>query len=85
MCLLSDAGISGFQDTRISGAACVRAQVADEQVQGGYTAAEFHPDGLILGTGTADAFVRIWEARQQKVRGGMYVIQKSEGIEFVGC
>ena len=35
-------------------------------MEGGLTSAEFHPDGLILGTGTADALVRIWEVRQQK-------------------
>jgi pre-mRNA-processing factor 19 len=49
----------------------VLGQVSDAGVegglQGGYTSAEFHPDGLILGTGTADSLVRIWEARQQKV------------------
>lgn len=36
-------------------------------MQGGYTAAQLHPDGLILGAGTADGSVRIWEVRQQKV------------------
>ncbi|KAK9838127.1 hypothetical protein WJX81_002866 [Elliptochloris bilobata] len=41
-------------------------QVSDPAVEGGLTSAEFHPDGLILGTGTADALVRIWEVRQQK-------------------
>ncbi len=43
-------------------------QVNDPAVEGGLTCAEFHPDGLILGTGTADALVRIWEVRQQKAR-----------------
>ena len=38
----------------------------DPAVEGGLTSAQFHPDGLILGTGTADALVRIWEVRQQK-------------------
>lgn len=43
-------------------------QVTDDHSQvGGYTAAQFHPDGLILGTGTAESAVRIWEVRQQKV------------------
>lgn len=39
----------------------------DENIKTGYTAAEFHPDGLILGTGTADSSIYIWEARQEKV------------------
>ncbi len=43
----------------------------DPAVEGGLTCAEFHPDGLILGTGTADALVRIWEVRQQKARPGL--------------
>ncbi len=34
---------------------------------GGYSCAALHPDGLILCTGTADAAVRIWETRTQKV------------------
>ena len=37
-------------------------------MEGGYTAAEIHPDGLILGAGTADSLVRIWELRQRKAR-----------------
>ncbi|KAK9804685.1 hypothetical protein WJX72_000013 [[Myrmecia] bisecta] len=41
-------------------------QIADESVEGGYTCASFHPDGLILGTGTEESLVRIWEVRQQK-------------------
>lgn len=31
-----------------------------------YTTAEFHPDGLILATGSQDKVVRIWELRGQK-------------------
>lgn len=35
-----------------------------------YTAASFHPDGLLLVTGTADAKAQIWEMRQQKAVTG---------------
>lgn len=35
-----------------------------------YTAASFHPDGLLLVTGTSDAKAQIWEMRQQKAVTG---------------
>ena len=42
-------------------------QVEDESAGAGYTAAQFHPDGLILGVGSQDARIRIWEIRTAKV------------------
>ncbi|KAK1260514.1 U-box domain-containing protein 72 [Acorus gramineus] len=40
-------------------------QVGEASEEEGYTAAAFHPDGLILGTGTSQAQVRIWDVKTQ--------------------
>ncbi|XP_039029747.1 pre-mRNA-processing factor 19-like isoform X2 [Hibiscus syriacus] len=40
-------------------------QVEDPSNSAGYTSAAFHPDGLILGTGTAGATVRIWDVKSR--------------------
>ncbi len=37
-------------------------------MESGYQCAAFHPDGVILGTGTQDGLVLVWEVKQQKVR-----------------
>ena len=40
-------------------------QVTDDSEKVDYTAAAFHPDGLILGTGTAQSIVKIWDVKSQ--------------------
>ncbi|KAA0203070.1 hypothetical protein HAZT_HAZT004192 [Hyalella azteca] len=39
--------------------------VSDQSNSSALTAAQFHPDGLILGTGTQDATIKIWDLKER--------------------
>ncbi|KAG6514325.1 hypothetical protein ZIOFF_024678 [Zingiber officinale] len=43
----------------------IHMQVGEASSEEGYTSASFHPDGLILGTGTTGALVNIWDIKSQ--------------------
>jgi len=49
-------------------------QVSDDSKNVDYTAAAFHPDGLILGTGTSQSVVKIWDVKSQVKTMGFQTI-----------
>ncbi|CAO3597311.1 unnamed protein product [Absidia cylindrospora] len=42
-------------------------ETVDQENQSGYSAIQFHPDGMLLGAGTVDGVVRIWDVKSQSV------------------
>ncbi|KAI8994743.1 WD40-repeat-containing domain protein [Pilobolus umbonatus] len=42
-------------------------EVFDEEIQAGFTSIAFHPDGMILGAGTGNAAVQIWDVKSQTI------------------
>ena len=40
-------------------------KVGDQTTNYSLTAAKFHPDGLIFGTGTSDSLIKIWDLKEQ--------------------
>ncbi|RXG69892.1 Pre-mRNA-processing factor 19 [Armadillidium vulgare] len=51
-----------FSDIRVGRVLC---KVSDQSASSPLTAAQFHPDGLILGTGTQDAAIKIWDLKER--------------------
>jgi len=51
-----------FSDVRVGR---ILTKVSDSTSEHGLTCAQFHPDGLIFGTGTEDSMVKIWDLKER--------------------
>ena len=53
-----------FSDIR-TGKLLIKVPSSDKQPLQGLTCAQFHPDGLIFGTGTTDSVIKIWDLKER--------------------
>ncbi|WAR02735.1 PRP19-like protein [Mya arenaria] len=51
-----------FSDIRTGTVLC---KVSDASSQNALTCAQFHPDGLIFGTGTEDSMIKVWDLKER--------------------
>ncbi|XP_078493142.1 pre-mRNA-processing factor 19-like [Ciona intestinalis] len=51
-----------FSDVRTGQTLC---RVTDDAISSALTCAQFHPDGLIFGTGTVDSQIKIWDLKER--------------------
>lgn len=59
--------------------------VKNDEYEAGYNCVRFHPDGLILGTGTGDALVRIWDMKQAVRAFASAVVWRGVLTVAMGC
>ena len=53
-----------FSDVR-TGKLLMKVPSAERSSSQGLTCAQFHPDGLIFGTGTTDSVIKIWDLKER--------------------
>lgn len=52
-----------FSDIQVGKVLCKN--ISDPNASSGLTCAQFHPDGLIFGTGTTDSVIKIWDLKER--------------------